>query len=268
VRKIILSLLSITIAASIFAQNNSPVSKREARQQKKLDRKERINDLIRQDEEGEIIYNKQSAFMLKLLTDGYAIGYEFGKFQSNRKSLLFQFELAEKKHQKEKREGYFDPEQVRVNYLVFGKMNTFYQIKLGVAKQQVIGGKGNKNGVSVSGTYGAGLTIGLVKPYMLDVEDNFGNVFESKYPEIQDSSYNVIKAKGISGGWSKLKVRPGLYARTGLRFDYGRMNETVAAIEVGLAGEFYSSKVPQMLYSKDKQFFFSGYVAILLGKRK
>jgi hypothetical protein len=46
------------------------------------------------------------------------------------------------------------------------------------------------------------------------------------------------------------------------------MNETVAAIEVGLAGEFYASKIPQMLYSKDKQFFFSGYVAILLGRRK
>jgi hypothetical protein len=268
VRKIILALFSITIVASVFAQNTPPASKRDAKKQKKLDRQERINDLIRQDEEGEIIYNKQGAFMLKLLTDGYAIGYEFGKFQSNRKSLLFQFELAEKKHKKEKREGYFDPEQVRVNYLVYGKTNTFYQFKLGIAKQQVIGGKGNKNGVSVSGIYGAGLTIGLVKPYMLDVEDNFGNSFQSKYPEIQDSGYNVVKARGLSGGWSQLKVRPGVYVKTGMRFDYGRMNETVAAIEVGLAGEFYSGKISQMLYSRDKQFFFSGYVAILLGKRK
>lgn len=252
----------------MFAQNKPSTSGREARKEKKQERQERINNLIRQDEEGEIIYNKQGAFMLKLLTDGYAIGYEFGKFQSDRKSLLFQFELAEKKHKKEKREGYFDPEQVRVNYLVYGKTNTFYQVKMGIARQQVIGGKGNKNGVSVSGIYGAGLIIGLVKPYMLDVEDQFGNTFESKYPEIQDSGYAVIKAKGISGGWSKLKVRPGLYVKTGMRFDYGRLNETVAAIEVGLAGEFYSSKISQMLYSKDKQFFFNGYIAILLGRRK
>jgi len=268
VRKIILSLFSFIIAVSVIAQNNPPASRKAAREQKKLERKQRIDDLIRQDEEGEIIYNKQGAFMLKLNTDGYSIGYEYGKFQSNRKSLLFQFELAEKKHKKEKREGYFDPEQVRVNYLVFGKLNTFYQLKLGIARQQVIGGKGNKNGVAVSGVYGGGLIIGFAKPYMYDVEDEFGNSFQSKYPEIIDSSYNVVKAKGLSGGWSKLKVRPGLYAKTGLRFDYGRMNETVAAIEVGLAGEFYSSKIPQMLYSKDKQFFFSGYVAILLGRRK
>ena len=86
----------------MFAQNKPSPSGREARKLKKQERQERINNLLRQDEEGEIIYNKQGAFMLKLLTDGYAIGYEFGKFQSDRKSLLFQFELAEKKHKKEK----------------------------------------------------------------------------------------------------------------------------------------------------------------------
>jgi hypothetical protein len=53
-----------------------------------------------------------------------------------------------------------------------------------------------------------------------------------------------------------------------MRFDYGRLNETVTAIEVGLSAEFYSSKIPQMLYNEDKQFFFNAYVAILLGRRK
>jgi len=53
-----------------------------------------------------------------------------------------------------------------------------------------------------------------------------------------------------------------------MRFDYGRLNETVTAIEVGLTGEYYSSKIPQMLYNKEKQFFFNAYLAILLGRRK
>jgi hypothetical protein len=47
--------------------------------------------------------------------------------------------------------------------------------------QQVIGGKGNKNGVSVSAIYGGGLTLGLVKPYIIDaVVNDQGEIKESR----------------------------------------------------------------------------------------
>ena len=65
-----------------------------------------------------------------------------------------------------------------------------------------------------------------------------------------------------------LKMTPGLYLKPALRFDYGRYNDLVSAIEVGVTGEFYSKKVPQMLYNKQKQFFFTAYFAVLFGKRK
>jgi len=270
VKKFVLMLMAGVVASSLFAQApNQPKSKREEKLQKKNERRQRLNELSRQEEEGEIIYNKQNVFSLKLATDGYGIGYEYGKFKSNRKSILFNFELSEKKHPKEKREGFFDPGQLRVNYLAFGKLNTFYQARLGAAMQQVIGGKGNKNGVSVSAIYGGGLTLGLVKPYIIDaVINDQGEIKQSRYPEIIDSTYFEVKAKGISGGWSELKVRPGVYVKTAMRFDYGRLNETVTAIEVGLSGEYYSNKIPQMLFSKEKQFFFNAYLAILLGRRK
>ncbi|MEI9956795.1 MAG: hypothetical protein WDM90_10950 [Ferruginibacter sp.] len=65
-----------------------------------------------------------------------------------------------------------------------------------------------------------------------------------------------------------MKVTPGLYVKPAVRFDYGKLNELVSAIEVGVTGEFYSKKIPQMLYNKQQQFFFSAYFAIMFGKRK
>jgi hypothetical protein len=53
-----------------------------------------------------------------------------------------------------------------------------------------------------------------------------------------------------------------------MRFDYGRFNETVTAIEVGLNAEFYASKVSQLAYVEEKNFFFCGYISLLLGRRK
>ena len=70
------------------------------------------------------------------------------------------------------------------------------------------------------------------------------------------------------GSLGDMTLTPGLYAKTAVRFDYGSYNEIVSAIEVGITGEFYSKKIPILLQIPQKQFFFSGYVAICFGKRK
>ena len=109
--------------------------------------------------------------------------------------------------------------QLRVNYLVFGKTQYFLSAEAGIARcNRSSAAKEIRMGLRYLRVYGGGLTIGFVKPYMFDVEDEFGNSFQSKYPEIIDSSYYVVKARGLSGGWSELKVRPGLYAKTGYAF--------------------------------------------------
>ena len=63
-------------------------------------------------------------------------------------------------------------------------------------------------------------------------------------------------------------MKPGAYLKTGLRFDYGRYNEMVSAIETGIVVEFYASKIPILARQKDKNLFIQGYVAVALGRRK
>jgi hypothetical protein len=63
-------------------------------------------------------------------------------------------------------------------------------------------------------------------------------------------------------------MKPGGFVKTAMRFDYGRFNEVVSGIEVGLSIEFYGSKIPIMVDQKDKQMFFQGYISILFGRRK
>lgn len=262
-KKLILSLLLSIVVLFSFAQYKKETVS--PKQQKREERRERINRLSKQEEEGEVVFNKQSVFGLKLATDGFGLSYEFGKYQTTKKSLLFQFEFNEKRHPKEKKIPLFDG--IGFSSVVFGKTNNFYQTKLGVAQQMRIGGKGNKNGVAVSGIWGGGLTIGLEKPYMVNVAIN-NQEQRSTFPTIVDSLYPIIGAAGPFVGWKNVKVNPGAHAKIAMRFDYGRFNETVTAIEIGLMGEIYSKKVSQLTYVDKKQFFFSGYLSILLGRRK
>ena len=219
------------------------------------------------EEEGELVFRKHSIFGFKANTDGWGFSYEIGRFKSARVTNIYQLEFNEKKHKQEKKLNTING--FEFNSVILYKLNNFYQVKLGFGQQRIFGGKGNKNGVAVAAVYAGGLTVGLLKPYLIEVEDN-GKRFNSRYPTIADSSYynDIIGAAGFTSGWNDLTIKPGVHLKGALRFDYGRFNETVTGIEVGVNAEFYSGKVPQMFGTEQKQFFFSGYVTLLLGRRK
>ena len=258
-------ILVMSVSVTIFAQDNTK-SKKEI---KKDLRKERITEMIKQEEEGVIAYRKSFIGGIKLTTDGYGGFVEVGRAKSVRQSLLFQLDISERKHPKEEKQ--FNPSNGAGPY-IYGKINYFYPVKLGVQFQYLLGNKGNKNGVSISANAGGGLSLGLLRPYLLGYDSAGTQIFRGLTPNKNDS-LRFINEAPISGpnlgtGFNKLKVTPGIYAKGGLRFDYGKYNETVSALEVGLIAEYYSKVIPQMIFSKENKFFFSAYVSIIFGKRK
>jgi hypothetical protein len=233
-------------------------------------KKERINRLMRMEEEGDLIFDHHSIFGLRIATDGYGIFYERGKFQSVHKTRLLQFELNEKKDPKDHKVAVGGFNGYTLNSIAVGRLNNFYQFKAAMGEQYLIGGKGNKNGVAVTALYSGGFSIGMLKPYILHVfkSQGDGSLFESQYPEILDSGYLVNDAAGFGSGWNKLSVKPGLNAKLAIRFDYGRFNQSVTAIEAGATAEYYFSQIPLMALVKQKHLIFNAYVSIMFGRRK
>ncbi len=265
-KKLLFILLAFTISAGVFAQD-----KENRKKAKKEEKRKKVDALIKQEEEGVIAYKKQTVYGLKLNTDGYGAFLEIGRAKSIRKTMLYQLEISERKHNKEdKQTNPFSPSFP----FIYGKLNFFYPVKIGAQLQWLLGNKSNKNGVSVSGNVGGGISLGLLRPYEVEVDKN-GTRTYVKYDSPDSllfvNSYNPSLATagpGLGTGWKNLKLTPGLYLKPAVRFDYGKLNELVSAIEVGLSAEFYSKKIPQMLYTKQKQFFFGAYFSIMFGKRK
>ncbi|HVY75791.1 MAG TPA: hypothetical protein VG890_13220, partial [Puia sp.] len=237
---------------------------------KNAEKRERLNRLMRMEEEGDLVFDHHSVFGLRLATDGYGIFYERGKFKTVRKTNLLQFELNEKKDPKDHKVAVGGFNGYTLNSIAVGRENNFYQLKAAYGQQILIGGKGNKNGVAVSALYTGGLSLGVLRPYELHVfkaqSDN--SLFKSQYPEILDSGYLVNDALGLSSGWDKLSFKPGLNAKLAMRFDYGRFNQSVTAIEVGTTAEYYFGKIPLMCFVPEKQLFFNAYISIMFGRRK
>lgn len=260
--------LSLVSIITLFAIASFAQDKREERREKKEARHEKINELSRQAEEGILIYQKQNIFGIQLRTNGYGAFYEIGRMKTNRKTNIYRIDICEIKNHKE--EKLMGGSWLFGNPFIYGKINYFYPVTLGFGQQYILGQKGNKNGVSVSAVYNAGISIGLLRPYYVDVLD--GNNQEKSVKYEQDSisfiSGDIQGSSGLGKGWNEIKVKPGAFVKAAMRFDYGRFNESVSGLEVGMSAEVYASKIPIMLYQKERRIFLQAYVAVLFGKRK
>jgi len=263
-KKFLFILVAIAVSPVIMAQSN-----KSSKQVKKEEKRKRVDAMIKQEEEGVIAYKKQTVFGIKMISDGYGLFFEKGIAKSVKKSMLYQFEFTERKHNKEEKQNSLS----FAAPFIYGKLNYFYPVKFGVQQQVLLGNKSNKNGVSVTGNFGGGLIVGLLRAYEIQVDKGGQRTYvryDSPDSLLFVNAYNDQSATGpnLGTGWNHMKVTPGLYVKPAVRFDYGKLNELVSALEIGVTAEFYAKKIPQMLYLKEKQLFFSAYVSILFGKRK
>ena len=276
-KKTIIILCLFTVSTHLFAQD-STVTKQSAKEAKASEKRQRIDAMSKQEEEGVLIFRKQNAFGIQLRTRGYGIFYEIGRFKSPRFANLYLIEITETKDIKEEKtqtgNGFVS------NSFVYGKINNFYQFKLGFGQQYILGQKGNKNGIAVMGLYQGGLSLGLLRPYYINIQEG-GQEKAIKY-DPDDSSNKFLTAGLISGssglgkGWNELEVVPGAFIKTGLRFDFGRYNELIQALQIGLSAEAYSKKIeimaPYDITGKPavepKRVFFQGHIAFVFGRRK
>jgi hypothetical protein len=211
-KKTLLLVLAGFIAMAAFSQS------------RQKDKEARAEERMKLAEENEPPFRRQSVFGLKLNTDGYGISYEFGRYVSPRITTLYMFELNEKMDPKEEKVT-ANPNSFSTNsQFKLGKANNFFQFKAGYGQQRLIGGKGNRYGVSVTGIYAGGLSLGILKPYLVDAVDlSNREEIQHRFTEpTPDAGIEILGASGFTAGWGEVKFKPGAHAKAALRFDYGR----------------------------------------------
>ena len=277
---IIPSFLLAQSDISIKDSSNNRISASTIRRQKAKEKKARIDKLIAEEEEGALVFQKQWGIGIKLNTDGESIFFEHGKYKTIKRTNLWWIELSEKKARNQQKQT---PQPILTTYptfsvlsvgndYVYGKENNFYQMKVGFGRQLRIGSKGTNNGVAVSAIVGGGISLGLLKPYFLQVLDSTSEtgISDIKYdnnPNTFLDPSSIVGSSGFAKGIYSTKVVPGLHARGSLRFDYGRYRETLSALEVGFNADFYSDKIAIMALNPKENFFLNVYVGIVFGGR-
>ncbi|HTN45297.1 MAG TPA: hypothetical protein VL098_03050 [Flavipsychrobacter sp.] len=216
----------------------------------------------------------------RLNTDGWSLFADKGYVMSEEKESekfynirLFQLEITEHRHAKEIKgtnTGGYIGEKPRP--YKFGKVNSFYALKLGYGFRKLLAGKPDPGTVSIHWVYGGGLSVGFLKPYYLDIyHANNEGPQPTRYQDEPDMFLTMSRIAGRSGffeGIGQTKIVPGIHAKTALHFDFAAFRKRKLAIETGLNAELYTQKIELMALVKSYPFLLNGYIAVQFGNRK
>jgi len=157
----------------------------------------------------------------------------------------------------------------------FGKKNSVFVLRGGFGQKRYFSDKQKKRGVSVGMSYLLGATLGLTKPYYLDLkvprdgEEIFIRTpYVDEYAEEFLDIRRIINSSGFSYGWNELGVVPGGHAKVGLHLDFGAKDDIIKALDFGFMLDVFYKKLPIMVSEDNKMAFLNVYLSLQLGKRK
>ncbi len=224
-----------------------------------------------------VIYNKETSANFTLHTNGFALGINFGKLSKYYLTKYYQIDIGLLKHPKESRQS-FRPNLYSglVRPYIYGKQNHFLLIRGAMGNKRYLSEKARHRGLAVGVVYQGGITLGLLKPYYLDLryrsDVGAGPLKSEKYSdENSDIFLDRFSIEGSSGffkGFDEISIVPGINLKGGVHFAWGAYDQYVKAIEAGIMIDIFSKKVPIMIIEENKPYFINMYITLQLGKRK
>ena len=217
------------------------------------------------DEQQRIFFRNEKSFGIQLNADGLGFGYRVANRTNNLNKNILEFELGTIKHPKEyKFSSYYDGSS-----FFFGKMNFPVYLRGSIGRQRELYQKADLGGVSIRFLYSGGPTLAVYKPiyykvpYYVSIDQYV--IEEEKFSSAIAIPYEIIGKASFFKGIGEAGVIPGVFAKTGVTFEYSRDDKIIHAIEVGANLNAYLKEIPIMAVSDNRAVFLSLFVSYRFG---
>ena len=157
---------------------------------------------------------------------------------------------------------------------VEGKLNYLINFRPEYGRQWALLKQASEGGTSLNGRIATGPTIGIQKPYFVDiVYTEAGKSISASVPMAKalDNTYtkSIISGEGsFFSGLSEAKFIPGWHVKTALEFKFETLKQNYLAIETGFIVDFFSQPVEILNQTNPRSVYTTGYVTFFFGKSK
>ena len=224
-------------------------------------------------------YNHEMSGGVKIQTNGVSLYLTKGWIKNIYKTHLVQAEYQYFINYKDKRIA-TNPTFIQGGRkYYYGLQNRFHALRLSYGFERALADKAEKNGVRLSFIGFVGFSLGMLKPYYLEmvkyrdtltgdyVTENVkynGGGIEDRFLS-QDSIY---QAATFYKGMDKIIPTFGGHIKAGLNFDWGTKDKFVKALEVGVLLDVFYRKVPVYVNNDANSFIQPAlYLGFHFGKR-
>ncbi|GIV35207.1 MAG: hypothetical protein KatS3mg031_2742 [Chitinophagales bacterium] len=235
--------------------------------------------LVAGTDEEKLLYTREWSIGGRLLSNGWEIFGETAKIKNIYKTRVIQFGFSQIRHWKEKKR---DPvQQFRVSRaqkgFFYGLQNQFFTLRGGYGFRKNIADKAERNGVRLALTYMGGISIGMLKPYYLELayrdanNENVPVIVSQRYSSENHAKFlqvdSIVGASGFGKGITEIEFVPGIYGKFGLNFDWASREKMVKALEAGIMIDLYYKNIPLMVTKNNRFYFIAAYIGFQMGGR-
>lgn len=219
-----------------------------------------------------ILLEKQWSLGVLVNTNGWGFKFLKGKNITALKQFLWEIEFTTYKEAKEFRTT--NVYNSNAKSYIYGKLNYLYFLRSGLGFQHILNRKPYWGGVQLSYHYYGGISLAIAKPVYLYISHSSGSsgtpgdVTEERYdPSVHTSPENIYGRGSFFRGIFNSTIYPGIYAKSGLDFEFGARSRNVQMMEVGATLDYSPIPIPIMAFNPKRNLFLTLYLSISFGKR-
>lgn len=150
----------------------------------------------------------------------------------------------------------------------FGKKNYLFAIRPQFGREINLFRKSSEGGVNINAILAGGPTIGIVKPYYVQIFTRGGPIRDEPYnPDIHNIN-NIAGSGGFFEGFGSAKITPGVNLKAALNFELDAFRQSNISLEIGFLAEAYAKKIDIMASNDNRSVFTSGYLTLFFGGKK
>ena len=182
-------------------------------------------------------------------SNGYSISFRYFDIPSTFTDNIYEADLSILQHPKEidSRSQVFRNSK---HSYVFGKINNLFTLRLGLGQAREITDKTDLGSVRISYLYTGGLSLGILKPEYLQINEsttpNQITLVHRRFDAQKHNLSNIYDGTSFFKGFSEIWLMPGIYLKGSSQIDFSSSKEISHVLELGFVVDYFFIKVPIM----------------------
>jgi hypothetical protein len=228
------------------------------------------------DTQEKILFQNERSISLQLNTNGYGAGFIFGKRTDYLSKRIYAIDFVFIKDPKEIKVASDYAYYTSSRKYVFGKLNTFMNLRPSYGFQKEIFSKEDKGSIAIKYYFSGGPSIGITKPiyYSFNVIDTIIDGYYYIHEQEEKWEFNdnhQVQLLGVGGhaaiykGLNEMKLYLGVHAKFGFTFEYSSSNRLINSIDAGIVVDAFTRKIPIMYNEYNRQLFITLFAAYRFG---